>query len=932
MLALVLVLGCRPPEADPALATTAHLTTPIPVDPSVLSGVLPNGLTWYTEHQEEPKDRLVLRLVVDAGSILEDEDQRGIAHLVEHMAFNGTTRFPGNGVITYLESIGAAFGPHVNAHTSFDETVYKLMVPTDDPAGVSKALDVLEDWAGGISFETAAIEAEKGVVVEEWRRNQGAGFRVSKAMLPHTYGEAYANRMPIGTDESIQAFEPDAVRRFYRDWYRPELMAVIAVGDVDPAEMAAEIEWRFGDLRGPDAPRARDRVEMPPFPDRRIAIVADPELTQTSVSYGRGFDDREGATHAAARKNAVEGLMLSMVRERLGDRTRAADRPFLSAGVGWSRLSPTESSRQLSARARENGGPAALEALLTEWVRVGRHGFNPGEFSRARSERLAEYDEMLAQKEDRESVGEAEELVRVYTNGEYYTLVEYEVAMMRRFYQEVPLDEVNAFARTWLAGDSVVASLTLPAKPESPPPTESEIAALIDRVLASDPPALADISSDGPLVAVPPTQGSIVATTTLDPGLAFTRWELSNGVEVLFRETPFTADEIVLRGWSPGGTWLASEADWVAASTAVDLAKASGFGPYDAALLEKRLSGRRLSVGPWIGSQFEGFDVTSSREDLDTALSLLWLQATAPRFDPEILERDRLDRANALRQRALNPETPFQDAFTAALWGDHRRYRRWVVEDLVEMDLVRSEAFYRSRFADFSDATFAIVGDVDEATLRPLVERWLGSLPGGGRVEIAPDVGARRALGQHEIEVRSGTEPVARVRILYHGAFDNDVLARNRQQAVADVLRTLLREDLREARSGVYGVSVWTDDDKRVPSPAWELGIEFVCDPARVPELKEAALAIVEKVRTTPVAAHYVADLRAKNRRDREVGLKANDWWVDILAVFFQNEEDPGLILKWDERNDSLSPEVVVEAAGRFLDPANRLVVVRLPK
>nr|MBA2322401.1 insulinase family protein [Deltaproteobacteria bacterium] len=423
---LGILFACRPPTADPALVATARLSAPIPTDPRVQTGVMKNGMTWFVQHNEQPDDRVVLRLVVDAGSILEDEDQRGIAHLVEHMAFNGTDRFPGNGVVQYLESIGASFGPHVNAHTSFDETVYKLTVPSNDPVALGRALDVLEDWAGGISFDPAAVDGERGVVLEEWRRNQGAGFRLMLQTLSATYGEAYANRLPIGTRESLETFDPAVVSRFYRDWYRPELMAVIAVGDVDADAMAAELVARFGDLKSPDRPRERVRVDMPSFAERKVLVVTDAELTATTVSYGRVFDDREGNTHAHARQNAVEQLMLGMLGERLGDLSRSPDRPFLSAGAGPDRLSPTQSARFLNARARKGGAERALEAVLTEWVRAMNHGFNPGELTRAKAEELAGWDERLAQIDDQESVGEAEELVRVFTNGEYYTAMEYE--------------------------------------------------------------------------------------------------------------------------------------------------------------------------------------------------------------------------------------------------------------------------------------------------------------------------------------------------------------------------------------------------------------------------------------------------------------------------------------------------------------------------
>ncbi len=926
------LLSCAkaPPVADPALAATAHLRDPIPTDPSVRTGTFENGMRWFVQHNEEPDDRLVLRLVVKVGSIVEDEDQRGLAHLVEHMAFNGTTHFPGNDVIHVLEGFGAQFGPDINAHTSFDETVYKLTVPTDDPVALDHAFLVFEDWAHGLTLDPAEVQAERGVVLEEWRRAQGAGFRVREKLMPFEYGEQYASRMPIGTRASLEGFTQEAVERFVADWYRPDLMAIIVVGDVEPDWAEAKIRQHFEGIPPVKSPRERPRGDVSSIPERRAKVVTDPELTSTSVSYARMRDDVERTDHASARENAVETLMLSIVSERLQARSRQADRPFQRAWASPDRLSPDEGSRELGAVTREGGAMAGLEALLTEWARIAAHGFNPSELERARTRALADLEEMIEQRDDRDSAGEANELVRVFTNGEYYTDITYEYEMMKRFHGELTLADVNDFARTWLDGDGQLVEVVMPAKDGAIVPTRDDVAALADRVLATTPEALTEQLDNGPLVADPPAGGQVTAEERLDPRLGFVRWTLSNGVVVYFKKTDFTPDQVRFNSMSAGGTFVASEADWYAANTAVGIAQESGFGPYDAEGLERRLAGRQVRVGPYINARTEGFYGSARTADLPVAFELLWLEATAPRFDAAAFDRVKGDQANSLAQRDAEPETAFRDAQSAAVWGDAVRYRPWKLPDLANYDLERSRAFYADRFADLSDSVFVFVGDAEEADIQALAAKWLGSLPGAGRADVTPDPGARRIPGQATVAVASGTEPKAHVRITYFGSFENDYLGRNRLTAVSEVLSVLLREELREKRSGVYGVSAYTSIEE-FPTQTYELAIDFVCDPGRVAELQDAALAIVDGMRTTLVDPHYVADEQAKMRRERQVALKDDDFWLSELTYALQYGEDPIGIVEFDARNDSLSAPVIQEAAARYLAPANRKIVVRTP-
>lgn len=915
---------------DPAQAASASLSAPIPPDPVVHRGTLKNGLQWFVQHNDEPDNRLVLRLVLKVGSVVEDPDQLGLAHLVEHMAFNGTTHFPGNEVVRVMESFGAQFGADVNAHTSWDETVYKLTVPTEDPEALEKAFLILEDWAHGLLLEKSAVDGERGVVLEEWRTRQGPGQRLFDAAAPYQIGPVYSSRMPIGTEESLRTFPQEAIERFVRDWYRPDLMAVIAVGDVDPAWAQAKIEEHFGAIPKAKHARKRPLIDIAPVPGRRVVVLTDPELTSTEVALRRGFDDPERADHAAARDNALDRLMLGVLGERFDARERDADRPFQSAWAQEYRWTPTEGAREVAAETAEGGAMKGLEAVLTEWRRAVVHGLTEPELERARRALIAGVEQSLEQATDSKSEEEAGELIRVFTNGEYYTDLKYELAMYRHFYETITLDEVNAHLRTWMDGDSQLVIVTLPERAGSVIPTEAEVTALVDRAMAAVPEPLPPEVEAGPLVDQPPAGGTVVAEERLDPAIATVHWTLSNGVQVWFKKTDFTPGSVSFNGFSRGGIWGVPESDWIPALAAAELAAQSGVGDHDNDAVRRLLAGRTVSVGTSFTGTTESMQGSARVADLDTMFELLWLKLTDPRFDPEAFDRVKARWTDSVAQRDANPDTAFNDAVTAAMWGDALQFRPWTMTDLDQMNLAASQKVYAERFADLSDATFVFVGDVDEAVLKAQVARWLGALPAAGKKEAEATIPARRLPGQANVTVAAGVEPRATVRISWHGPFQNDYEHRNRLNAVASVAAVLLREALREDLGGVYGVSAWGGNDHR-PADAYELVIQFSCDPARKDELIAAALAVVDRLRTTPVDAARIADEREKRTRGMEVQLKENAFWLTSLRNALMYGESMPDLLRWKERIDSVTADGVRADAAAWFTDANRKVVVRMP-
>lgn len=904
----------------------------MPTDPDVRIGTLDNGFTYYIEKNDEPDDRAVLRLVLDAGSVLEDEDQLGLAHLLEHMAFNGSEHFDGNELIDVMQAMGMQFGAHVNAHTSFDETVYKLTVPTDDPALIDKSMLVFQDWAGGMTLDHEEIEKERGVVIEEWRLRLGAGKRISDQTLPAVFhGSPYADRLPIGTQASLETFKPEAVERFYKDWYRPDLMAFVAVGDFDVDQMEARIKRSFSGLENPSEPRERVRPDLPAH-DPIYLVIADPELPGTSVQVSLKHDDVESNTHGSYRRKLMEGLVSSILNERLGRVARQADAPFLGAGLGGGRLTPTESASTLGVGAREGEALPAYEAALIEVERLKRFGVTRDELDRARTNTLRYFEGAMAEAENESSDEAAAELIRVFTTGETMPGLAYEAQLVEAFLPEFTVEEVSALAAGLVTDGSRIVTVLLPEKEGLIPPTVDEVKAVEARVAAMELEAPQEAAAVGAPVDAP-EPGSIVATDdSLKESLGFTRWTLSNGIDVYWKETDFKDDEVVFRGTSPGGFLQHPIEDLVPAMTATSILDRSGVGRLDVDGLIAWTAGKQFDASASVGHHRETMGGSASPKDLEAALTYLYARVTAPRFDATAFELEKQSQAETLRNADLTPSARFYKAWTEAMYPGNPVVRQWTPEDLEAMDRAKSEAIYRDRMADLHDMDFVFVGNLPDDFER-LVTTWVATLPGGEREETIRDLGYRPKDGRVEVETLAGTDPRASVRLMWHGDFpEPDYLKRNRLYAVETVLSERLREELREEKSGVYGVGVRTHIGHE-PIPNYSLSISFSCDPERVDELVAEALKVVEEVKTSPVDDAYIEEVKAARRRGREEDLRRNSFWASTLLGALERGEDPvEAIDGYAGRVDSLTASDVREAAAAYLGTENFATGVLKPE
>ena len=933
----------RPSTAPDPEAAGVHapqaLDAVLPVGPGVAVGRLDNGLTYYVRRNPSPENRAELWLVVDAGSVLEDADQRGLAHFVEHMAFNGTQRFERQELVSYLESLGMRFGPDINASTSFDETLYMLMVPTDRPGTLERGLDILEDWAGGIAFDPQEVDKERGVLIEEWRLGRSAEGRLIEAQVPVLFaGSIYAERLPIGSREVLESAPVSTLTRFYRDWYRPDLMAVIAVGDFDAAAVEAGIRERFSDLAGPAEPRERPELALPEHEETLFATFTDPELTGTSVAVYTKLPRWPQGTVGDYRRSLVELLYHRMINDRLYEVGHRPDPPFLYAYSDSSAFVRASEVDQQEAGVEEGRVLEGLEALLTEIERVRRFGFTESELERNRLALLRAYERTYLERGSRTSGSFAAEYSRAFLEDEPIPGIRIELELARRFVPEIGLEEVNALAGARTGEANRVILVSSPESAAGTLPSEVELLAVFERVRAHEElAAYEDTAPEGGLMADPPEPGEIVERSRI-PELGVTEWRLSNGVRVVLKPTDFRRDEVMLEGWSPGGHSLVGDEEHLSASWAAEIVSLGGLGELDEIALAKLLAGQVVEVGPFIDELEEGVAAGGSAEDLETLFQLVHLALTEPRLDLDAVRSFRERLRPALQNRLASPEQTFLEEMFRALTLDHPRRRPLTPERLEAIDPGLALEVYRERFADLGDATFVLVGSFEPSAVEGLVRTYLASLPGppgGGREESWRDVGLERPAAPVEFTVERGIEPKAAVWLVLHGeapetgrSFREDL---HDLASLAEALQMRLREVLREDLGAVYGVAVGTDLAWR-PRERYSVSIQFGCAPEQARELVDRVREVVQAFRDQGPPADVAARVREIQSRKRETDLRENRFWLSALGGYYRRGEDPRAILDHSELVAGVTPERLQESARAYLEWDRRVVGVLLPE
>ena len=930
---------------DPALehARTGSLDEPMPVGPGVTVGQLENGLRYYIRENSEPANRAEFSLVVKVGSVVEDEDQLGLAHFLEHMAFNGTENFEKQELIDFMVSIGMRMGADLNAGTGFDETRYMLQIPTDSPEVMANTLQILEDWAHGLTLDPEEIDQERGVIVEEWRMRRGAGARIQDEQFPVILRDSrYAERSPIGTVESLETFEHEALRRFYREWYRPDLMGVIAVGDFGGTEVEALLIEHFEGISAPENPRERTEYQVPDHGGTLFAITTDEELPSTSVTVYHKMALDEEETIGGYRQRIVEGLYNGMLNLRFSEIAREPDPPFLGAGSSKGRLVRSKGAYVLSASVPEDGIERGLEVVFTEAERVARFGFTPSELERQKVDILRGIERSYTDRENRRSASYAAEYTRAFLDGEAIPGIEYEYELYKRFVPGITLAEVNQVGSEWIRPENRVVVIAGPEKEDLEMPSEEALLAVLAGVSDMEITPYEETVIDQPLLAEIPEGSAVVATREFAEGIV--EWELANGVRVALKPTDFREDQVLFRGFSPGGTSLVSDEEWIPASSATAVIRGGGLGAFNTIDLNRVLTGKVATANPFISSFEEGVTGSASPRDLETLFQLIYLTFTAPRADPEYFQVFNTRNRTSLQNRDASPAVAFNDAINRIMTQDALRSRPVTVETLDHTDLDASLAFYQDRFADASDFTFIFVGNIDLDTMRPLVERYLGGLPSTNRVETWRDLGTRPPRGVIEETVRKGLEPQSQTRLFFTGSLDyGDRSQRLGITAMTGVLRTRLREVLREELGGTYSVTVGSTFSWR-PEGQYRLSITFGSDPERADELLEAVHGEIERLKGSPPTEDEVNDVREAQRRTWETDQESNSWWLNVLDGRYRYLLDQSdgrypsgdvlleTLSTYGAALEALTPAGIQELALRYFDLDNRARVTLLPE
>jgi zinc protease len=939
LLAFVLLLtACQPiqPVIDempaPDAVATPLAEEELPVDPNVRIGALDNGLTYYIRTNDEPTNRAELYLAVNAGSILEDEDQLGLAHFVEHMLFNGTENFPGMGVVDYLESIGMQFGPDVNAYTSYDETVYTIQVPTDDPEAMATAFQVLRDWAAFATLDPAEVEAERGVIVEEWRLGQEtAQGRIQEQTLPFLLGDShYAEREPIGDMDVVRNAPPETLRRYYEDWYRPDLMAVIAVGDFDPDEIEGLIQTNFVDLENPADSTERTVYAVPESGDTQYLTISDPEETETNLWLIRRRDSHPVQTTGDLRQDLLTDLFYIMFNERLDDIERQADAPFLSASAGSGTLVRPASADVVTAQTADGQALGALETITTEVERARRYGFTDSELERAKAQLLNFYEQAYNERANTPSVDYADEYLSNFLEGEAIPSIDYLYEQVQALLPAIVVEEVNQQVEELAAIDNRYIYVTGPEKEETPLPTEAEMAATVESALAAEIEPYVDQVVATALIENPPAPVEVTATEVLT-ALGVTKLTLANGVEVWMKPTDFKDDEVVFSGFSPGGSSLVSDEDFPEALLIDSIVDESGAGPFNASELSRLLAGKSVGAVPYLRELTEGIEGSAAPEDLETLFQLIHLYIAQPRADESTFEVVRNRELTQLQNRAQDPNAALQDAYIDAVYGDTIRRGPLPVEAVENLDLDRGFEIYQDRFGDAGDFTFVFVGSFDPAELTQLAQTYLGTLPAAGRTESWQDVAPPLPTGVITDDVYAGEGDRSVVQIVFTGPVSPTEEAKLELNAMAGVLDILLREELREARGGVYSSAAYAFTQE-TPEPGYFAVVSFGADPARVEELVDATFAVIEEFKANGPTEEDVTKVRAQALTTLEESLEDNSFWLQTLKDYiFYGGEDRVDFAAVQAAAEALTAEEIQAAAQQYLDEGRYVQTALFP-
>lgn len=915
---------------------TAQLNTAdlLPVSPEIKVGKLSNGLTYYIRKNAKPEKKVELRLVIKAGSILEDDDQQGLAHFTEHMAFNGSKNFKKNDLVSFLQSIGVQFGADLNAYTGFDETVYILPIPTDKPENLEKGFLVLEDWASTVAFVNEEIDKERGVVLEESRLGKGANDRMNKVIFPKMFeGSKYGQRLPIGKEEILKSFKPEAIKRFYKDWYRPNLMAIMVVGDIDPIEAEKKINAHFGKLKNPSKERPRVFADVPARQTSEGLTVTDKEATnhilQIYYSYKK---DKVETTLGDYRNSIKQNLFSVMLGQRTQELTQKANPPFVFGGSnqgGFVHGYEVFSSFAVLSKA---GVEPAINALIQENERAKKFGFTLPELERAKKSVMRNIERAYNEREKTESENYADEYIRSFLVQEPIPGIENEYNYHKQFLETISLEEVNQYAAQIIpTNESKLVIFNGPEKAEFALPSGPDLLTTANAAEKLPVTAYEEKAVASNLMDKAPAGGKIVSEKE-NKDAGYTEVQLSNGVRVILKATDFKNDQIVMSATRFGGQSQYEQKDYFNASYATTVVAQMGMKDFSPVDLRKVLAGKNVNGSPVLGNLTEGFRGQCGSNDIEAFMQLTYLYFTQPRKD-ETLFSSFVTKQQAMIQNMMsNPQTVYQDSVQKILFNNHPRGPRFPKqEDFTKINLDRALEIYKERFGNANGFTFIFVGSFDLAKMKELTATYLGSLPSGGTTPTFKDLGVRPVKGVVKKEIKKGSEPKSFVQVIFTGEVPYSDEANLKLQALVEVLNIKLIETLREDLSGIYGGGMRGGLSKN-PYNNYSITVSFPCGPENVEKLINATMEEIKKIKENGPLEADLNKVKETWTKKYQEDLKDNNYWLSKLQQTVDLGSNSADILTGEKRINAVTAKDVKEAANKYFNMNNYVQAVLNPE
>lgn len=911
---------------------SAALAQSIPLDPKLRTGQLKNGFTYYIRSNNQPAQRAHLYLVNDVGSILEDDDQLGLAHFMEHMNFNGTKNFPRNALIDYLQRAGVRFGADLNAHTGFDETVYELPIPTNEPRLLAGGLQILRDWAQEAVLDPAEIDRERGVIIEEGRLIKGAKDRMSRQYLPMLLNDSrYAQRFPIGKDSILLNFKPETLRRFHQDWYRPDLQALIVVGDINVDEVEKQVHALFSDLKQPVKSRKRTRYTIPPKTGRHFLAVTDPE--QTTTTFELMFKRPENPVRLES--EYLESINSKLLAELIATRTqtetgRESSPAYTNMSIGIHSFMGGTAMLVFSVTAKDG----QLEtAVLQGWQilqRIVQYGFSEQELQQAKRNYMQRLQRTLDEKDNTPSLSYVNEYKKLYLSGEAAPGIEWEHAFATRNLPKINSTSVLTSLKKYYSLENFDALLLSPQKHQNTLPDSTKVYSWLKGSEGSNVSRFVGERAANSIMSRPPVPGSIVSKFD-HVGLGITELKLSNGMRVVLKATNFNNAQILFKGTAAGGTSIYEDHDFDNALNAAPLVSRFGLDTLSRVQLNHALSGKSVNVYPTINPRTQTITGAADVKDIETALQLTHLYMSRPKSDENVFRNTINNSKETLSTRYNDPIAVFSDTIAHVSGRYAYRHSPITPERMDKVKLSRVMEIYRSGFADASAFTFVFVGNIDQKTLYPLIERYLAGLPSTYSKPKARDLGIYLPKGNMIKRVYAGSEDKSMVRMVFSGNYsykpENNIMIK----ALGDILQFRVLQRLREAAGEVYSPAVQTAYAK-LPRNRYSIIVSFGCAPQNADHLMGYVKEEMDKMIKHGVSEDELLKFKKAYAKNLELALRDNGFWLNFISGQFENNEPLNEVSDGEKHLVALTTAKLKKGAIEFLSGENTLSFVLLPK